>query len=84
MSGGYLTPAAIAESLGVDADCVRGWIASGELPACNVCRVAGSRRPRWRVDPADLEQFLLRRRHRVPPRQERQAKRSADRVIQFF
>lgn len=74
----------VAESLAVKMDCVLGWVRSGELPATNVAQKAGGR-PRWRVDPADLQAFLDRRRNgskATPTRRKRQP--AEQQVIEFF
>jgi excisionase family DNA binding protein len=56
----FLRPRDVADRLRVKVDVVLGWIHSGELTAVNVAQRRG-RRPRWRIDPAAFEQFLLRR-----------------------
>jgi len=78
-----LTPPEIARRLRVKPEKVVGWIRQGELRAINVAR-RGSRRPRFRIQQTDLEDFLLGR--SVKPRtkpQRRQRPRASD-VIQFF
>ncbi len=62
----HLTPPKIAARLGVAEETVRHWITSGELHAANLAR-RGCIRPRYRVDPADLEAFLAARRPDAPP-----------------
>ncbi|MGA2067818.1 MAG: helix-turn-helix domain-containing protein [Thermoguttaceae bacterium] len=59
MSGTALTPPELARQLRVDVHTVLGWIGNGELRAVNV----GTRgkRPRWRIDPADVVVFEQRR-----------------------
>jgi len=80
----YLTPPAIAARLGVAEETVRGWITGGELPAANLAR-RDCVRPRYRVDPADLEAFLAARRPGAPPptKQVRRRKQEAG-VIEFY
>lgn len=71
MASTWLTPPQIADRLGVSPDKVHAWIRSGELAACDLSERRGCR-PRWRVDPADLDAFLSRRRAQPPaPRQRR-------------
>ena len=60
MNDPALTPPAIAKLLGVDVHRVLAWIRKGELLASNVGD--GAKRPRWRVMPGDLADFLRRRR----------------------
>lgn len=76
------TPPQIAERLGVDAHKVCSWIKLGELPAVDVS-MAGSRKPRWRIDPSDLDDFLARRRSR-PPTPKPTRRRAEPNIIKFF
>src|SRR5208282_6385077 len=50
-----LTPPELARALRVDVHTVLAWIRDGQLRAVNVG--AGKRRPRWRIDPADVAVF---------------------------
>ena len=80
----HLPPPAVANRLGVAEETVRGWITSGELRAANLAR-RGCARPRYRVDPADLEAFLAARRPGAPPAARsarRRAKESG--IIAFY
>ena len=52
-----LTPPQAAKLLGVNADKIRAWIATGELKATNVVLRHGLAQPRWRIAEADLEAF---------------------------
>lgn len=61
----YLTPRDVAKEIGVQNDTVLAWIASRQLIAADVSRGAGER-PRWRIDRADLDAFLARRRTVAP------------------
>ena len=63
----FLTPPQIAKRLGVAVATVRGWITRGELKSMNVARRECSR-PRFRVDPIDLEIFNGDRPARSPRR----------------
>lgn len=67
------TPPTIASQLGIHPDKVVKWITSGELRAFNVATSQKSKKPRWRIDPADLATFLASRqalpRQAASPRQ---------------
>jgi excisionase family DNA binding protein len=81
----YLTPPAVAEKLGVDADTVRGWINAGELHAIDVAQ-RGCRRRRWRIAPSDLAAFE-RSRSAIPDQRvhaEPRRKRGPGKTIAFF
>lgn len=58
----YMTPPKVAKLLGVSTDKVIRLIALGELQAFNL---SNGIRPRWKIDPADLETFLDSRSNRV-------------------
>ena len=61
----WVTPPQFARQLGVSAEKVLLWIRNGELRAVNVAdRLAG--RPRWRLSPESIEEFLRRRQSTVP------------------
>jgi excisionase family DNA binding protein len=77
-----LTPVEAARQLGVSPDKIRGFIAAGELRASNLAMRQGGR-PRWRIAPVDLEEFLARRSAVPRPRRTRRRKEQAE-VIQFF
>lgn len=68
----YLTTRQIADQLSVEIGRVCDWINQGELRAVNVVRRV-SMKPRWRVAPEALEEFLRRRQsyERPPTRQPR-------------
>ena len=55
----FLTPPAVGRLLGCGSDKVLNLIRTGELRASNLA--GGSRRPRWKINPADLQAFLERR-----------------------
>lgn len=79
-----LTPPQIAARLAVKSAKVIRWIVAGELVGINVANT-GCTRPRWRVDPADLEAFL-RRRSAVPTptaKRRRKEKSPAD-FVEFY
>ena len=54
----------VAELLGTSIGRVGQMIRSGELVAFDARLTPGSRRPRFRIRPADLEDFLRRRKVR--------------------
>jgi hypothetical protein len=58
-SNQFLTPPAVGRLLGCGSDKVLSLIRSGELRASNLA--SGSQRPRWKINPADLEALLERR-----------------------
>ncbi|MEZ6097852.1 MAG: helix-turn-helix domain-containing protein [Pirellulaceae bacterium] len=79
MTNQYQTVPSLAKELGVNADKVRGWIASGELLAVNV----GNRtRPRWRIAPQARDAFLAARAASPPP-PPRRRQRSLPQVRQW-
>jgi Helix-turn-helix domain len=81
----YFTPATIAELLGLSkTDAVLVWIGRGDLKATNVATNPGGR-PTWRIDPEDLNQFLVSRQAKPPEpvTRRRRAKRD-EKVTQYF
>ena len=83
----YLTVPQLAESLGVDAMKVLGWIHRGELQAIDVSERRGGR-PRWRIPVAAWQAFQAARSNQasIPaPRQQRRRRRVRDEsVIEFY
>jgi excisionase family DNA binding protein len=81
-----LTVAEVAERCGVEAQTVRDWIHGRELIASTVSASRNSRRPRYRVDPANLETFLAGREMREQPAVDgrRRKKPRLGTVIEFF
>lgn len=77
----YITPPQIAESLGVGHRKVLAWILSGELTAVNVA-AARDDRPRWAVDPEELERFKRSRLSTPAPKPPRGRKPKC--VKEFF
>jgi excisionase family DNA binding protein len=59
------TPPEVAKRLRVAVNKIMRWIKLGELMAFNVA-ATGSRLPRWRIDPTDLDAFMDRRRSQPP------------------
>jgi hypothetical protein len=81
---GLLTPADVARLRGVGIDRVLSWIHSGELRACNDAATLGGR-PRWKIEPADLERFVRRRYSSKPPEKMRRRRRKMpEGTIRFF
>lgn len=58
----FQTPPQVARLLKTSVEQVHGWIASGELKAVNL---SGGQRPRWKINPSDLELFLEGRSNRA-------------------
>lgn len=63
-----LTPPELAKILKVKPEKIHGFIDSGELAAVNMAS-AGSKRPRWRIMPEDVETFLQKRANKPLERQ---------------
>lgn len=82
MNTSPLTVAQVAEQLGVGEDVIRGHIAAGRLRAANVG--LGTERPRWRIQPEAIEQFLALRTATPAPAARRSSRKAAAGVIQFF
>lgn len=78
----WRTPPEIATELRVKPATVRGWITSGQLRAVNLAS-AGCRRPRFRIDPADLAIFLNRRSAGPTAKTPRRRKKDES-VTQYF
>jgi excisionase family DNA binding protein len=55
----FLTPPAVGKILGCGSDKVLELIRNKELRAANLA--SGSQRPRWKINPSDLQAFLERR-----------------------
>lgn len=70
-----MKPADVAKRYGVAVQKVLAWIASGELRAVNVATSARGARPRWSIQPDDLDAFEATRRTQPapakPPRRKR-------------
>jgi hypothetical protein len=78
-----LTPPDLAKRLGVNCHKILLWIASGELQAVNVAtRPTGQ--PRWRITPAAIEAFELRRSSQPAPRQTRRHRTRSPEIKEFF
>jgi len=73
-----LTPPQVAKQLGCRASRVLAWIKAGQLKASNL---ATGSRPRYRIQPDDLVDFLKRRQPELP--QARPKKRRPNRPKRF-
>lgn len=73
MPDALLTVAGAAIMLGLTEGSVLSLIASGKLRACNVSQ--GSQRPRWRIEPGELQAFLETRQTRPRVRNIRRRRR---------
>ena len=71
-----LTPPQVAKRLAVKSDKVRAWIRSGKLRALDVSE--GAKRPRFRVAPDDLDDFLRSLQVVAPPKQQKRRKKVDD------
>ncbi len=60
MTDRALSPPALAEKLRVKPQKVLGWIKDGQLKAVNVAESRAGR-PRWRILPEAIEEFLTAR-----------------------
>jgi excisionase family DNA binding protein len=79
-----LTVADVATHARVKADTVLAWIHAGDLRAVNVAS-PGCKRPRWRIEPAELDKFLAAREAVPPPAKKKRAgHQSAGAVTQFY
>ena len=79
-----LTPPQVAKRLAIDPAKVLAWIKSGELVGVDVSTRAGVGRPRFRVNPADLEAFLARRTAPAVPKSSRRRRRQPQGVTEYF
>jgi excisionase family DNA binding protein len=79
---GY-TPNELARLLRVSPDAIRGWIASGELPAIDTSR-ARCGRPRYVILPHHLEEFTRRRSAARPKTTPKPRRRRSPAFIDYF
>ena len=79
----WLTPPQVAKQLAVDPSKVLTWIKAGELRGVDVSARAGIGRPRFRVDPTDLETFLARR-TTGPVAKAPRRRRKASNITEYF
>jgi len=78
----WLTPPQLAEEIGVHADRVRGWIATGELRAVNLAD--SKARPRWRIHREAIEAFLAGRSNAPAADRPRRRRKSLGSTTEFF
>ena len=78
----WLNPPAVARQLGVSPAKILTLIASGELRASNLATTT-SGRPRWRISPEALQDFLLGRQAQPVVRPVRRRRKAAH-VTEFF
>lgn len=74
--GTKISPPALAKRWGISPDKVLAFIRSGELRAVDLSTVAGTGRPRWKIDEKDIEAFEENRAAKpepepAPPRRHR-------------
>lgn len=78
-----LTPPEVARRWRISPEKVIAWIRKGELPAIDVSSRPGVRRPRYRIDPADLGQFEQTRRV-LPLAKSQRRNRNTGNVTDYF
>lgn len=76
MSDRAISAAATARRLGIHPSKVLCWIRSGELRAVNLAETPGGR-PRWKILPDALDEFLLSRQS-TPPTPRRRRRRQTE------
>lgn len=77
-----LTPPEVAKQLGVSADTVRGWIASGALKAVNIA--GPGKRPSHRISPEALADFERRRTKTAEPTPHRRKKVNSEMLVKRY
>lgn len=82
MPASPLTVAQAAERLGVGVDVVAAHIRAGRLAASNVG--LGSQRPRYRITPEAIEEFLAERLVRPAAPAARPRRRRLESVTEYF
>lgn len=78
-----ITPPTLARRWGISPDKVLGFIRAGELRAIDVSTHAGTGRPRFRIDEADILIFENRRSATPTPKPVRR-RRKDPAVIEYF
>ncbi len=78
-----LRPADIAERWGISIAKVISWIRSGELRAINAATTQVGR-PRFLIDPADLEAFEQRRAVVPPPEPAPRRRKKDPEIVEYF
>jgi excisionase family DNA binding protein len=77
-----LTPPELARALRVDVHTILRWIRDGHLRAVNVG--TPGKRPRWRIDPADVAVFEAARAAQPPSLTARRRKAVSGWQFQYF
>jgi len=77
-----LLVAEVAAKLNVGPDQVIALIRAHKLVAFDIS--VNGRKPRWRVDPADLDRFLASRRPSAMPARSPRRRANSSTVIQYF
>ncbi len=78
----FLLVSDVAKQLQVGSEQILAYINTGKLRATNVG--LGKKRPRWRIDPADLQAFIESRRNRTHSKPQAKRKIKYADVIKFF
>ena len=78
-----VTPSVVAERYGCKPETVIGWIRAGELRAIDVSS-KGSKKPRFRIDEADLAAFEAGRVVGQKPTKKPRRRKPENKVIRFF
>ena len=73
-----LSAAALARLLGVHPAKILAWIRAGELAAVDLAESRGGR-PRWKILPAAVDEFLAARAAQPPTPRDRRRRRPAQR-----
>jgi predicted site-specific integrase-resolvase len=81
----FLRPREVAHQFQVKPGTVSAWIRNGTLRAVDVSE-RRSKRPRWRISPESIAEFLAVRSSRpsAPPTSRHRRPRKQEAVIQFF
>lgn len=78
-----ITPPILAERLGVGVHKILGWIQRGDLRAVNVA-TDPTGRPRWALEPDEVERFLAARASTPPAPATRTRRKAAAGVKEYF
>lgn len=78
-----ISPNALSKRLGIRPQKVLGWIARGELTAVNLAERTGGR-PRWKILPEALAEFLAARQSSPPPAPAVRRRKRLTGVTQYY
>jgi hypothetical protein len=78
-----LTPPQLARQLGVSPEKVIGWINRGDLRGLNLAKHLGGR-PRYRITPEAVQEFLRSREVTPVPKSPRRTKRPDGDWVEFY